>query len=274
MNRTPIDDATFAQVADHFQYDANLPLESAVIGAWSARLPYVIEKVEYASVRGERVPAYFYHPLEEVEGPHPTVLLLHGANDFWGKNEDWAMEWSDILARQNWCVLCADNPGHGERKKAGQSFVFEMDTYTQRDHVVQTIIDQRRGIDYLLSRPEVGNDRIALMGGSLGGYYGAILSGVEDRMMAVVLTVTSAWPEGEATDDPAVQFGHTLNFAPRISAPTLMVNAAGDGREEGEELFNVVPEPKQQIWHESNHYLPPSEYNEDILAWLGERFNL
>ena len=132
--------------------------------------------------------------------------------------------------------------------------------------------DQRRGIDYLLTRSEVDNDRIALMGGSLGGFYGTFVSGVEDRMMAIVLTVTSAWPADRATDDPTVRFSHTLNFAPWFSAPTLMVNADGDGREAGEELFNVVPEPKQQIWHESSHYLPPREYNEDILAWLGERF--
>jgi len=31
-----------------------------------------------------------------------------------------------------------------------------------------------------------------------------------------------------------------------------------------------MAEPKRQIWYESNHYLPPREYNADIIAWLDE----
>lgn len=65
-----------------------------------------------------------------------------------------------------------------------------------------------------------------------------------------------------------IKFGHTLNFVPHVSAPILMVNATGDGRELGEELYRAMPEPRKQIWYESNHYLAPREYNEDILAWL------
>ena len=99
-----------------------------------------------------------------------------------------------------------------------------------------------------------------------------MVAGLENRFAAVVLTVTGAWPEAP-TDDPFERFWHTLNFAPRTTAPVLMVNATGDGRASGKELFAAMPEPKRQIWYESNHYLPPREYNKDIVAWLHARLD-
>ena len=80
-------------------------------------------------------------------------------------------------------------------------------------------------------------DRIALVGGSLGGHIGCLVTGLDDRFAAVVLTVIGAWVEGD-TDDPVSRYVNMLNFAPRTSAPVLMVNATGDGREPGEELYN------------------------------------
>lgn len=273
LNRTPVDDDAFAIIADHFGYDLERPLEAATIGSWPHRNPYVIEKVEFSSIRGERVPAYFTHPKDSTGASYPAILLLHGANDFWGKNEDWALEWMDILSREGWCVLVADFYGFGERKRPGQGPSWALSPYAGRDALVQSVVDQRRGLDYLLSRPEVDNSSVALMGGSMGGFFGVLVAGLEDRFKAVVLTVTGAWPGDLSTDDPAARFGHTLNFAPRISAPVLMVNATGDGREVPEELFRAVPEPREIIWFESNHYLAPREYNEEIRAWLHQHLD-
>ena len=262
VNRQPVSEEVFATIADHYGYDQSQPLDTSVIGVWPHRLPYIIEKVEFSSIHNERVPAYFTHPKNSTATRYPAVLLLHGANDFWGKNGDWEREWMDILAREGWCVLVADFYGFGERKKAGQ---------VARDNI-QSVTDQRRGIDFLFSRPEVDTTKVALMGGSMGGYFGTLVAGLESRFTTVVLTVTGAWP-GVATDHAFARFSHTLNFAPRVSAPILMVNATGDGRELGEELYNAMPEPKQQIWYESEHYLPPREYSEDILNWFHEHLD-
>ena len=150
-NRIPVDDATFAEIAEHYEYDRSMPLEARVIGVWPHRLPYVIEKVSYQSIHGERVPAYFAHPKDTTGIRYPAVLLLHGANDFWGKNEDWAMDWLDILARSDRCVLSADFFGFGERKRGDEIALSEAGPYTKRDVVIQAVTDQRRGIDYLLS---------------------------------------------------------------------------------------------------------------------------
>lgn len=267
MSRTPVDDAAFAEIANLYQYDADLPLQGVTIASWPARIPYVIDKVMFSSTHGERVPGHFAHPKEETARPGPAILLVHGANSFWGRNEDWALDWLDILARAGYCVLCIDNAGHGERMTEPANY--SVGSFHHRDWMVQTVTDQRRGLDYLLTRPEVDAGRIALFGGSLGGWIGCLVAGLDDRFVAVVLTVIGAWVDGD-TDDAATRYVNMLNFAPRLSAPLLMVNATGDGRESGEELFQATPEPRQQLWVDSNHYLPPREHNADILSWLTE----
>ncbi|MFH1568721.1 MAG: alpha/beta fold hydrolase [Gemmatimonadota bacterium] len=239
MNRTPVGDDLFAQIADLYRYDADQRLEAVTIGQWPHRLPYVIEKIAYRSTHGERVPGFFAHPQDTTGARYPAVLLVHGANGFWGKSEDWAMDWLDLLARSGRCVLAIDNAAFGERRlEPGEPWSWG--PYRYRDWMVQTVTDQRRGVDYLLSRPEVDGSRIALLGGSMGGHIGCLVAGLEDRFAAVVLTVVGAWVEG----------------------PT------GDGRGPGEELFRAMPARRQQIWYESSHYLPPRQYSTDIMVWL------
>ena len=222
VNRVPVDDATFSQIADHYQYDRSMPLNAKVIGVSTHRLPYVMEKVSFESIHGETVPAYFAHPQDTTGTRYPAILLLHGANDFWGKNEEWIMEFLDIIVRSNRCVLVADFFGFGERMQADQPNFFEMGPYTRRDFSIQGVTDQRRGVDYLFSRSEVDTTKVGLLGGSMGGIFGTAIAGLEDRFAAVVLTVTRTWPG--STNDPFLRYYHTLNFAPRISAPVLMVN--------------------------------------------------
>ncbi|NQU11547.1 alpha/beta fold hydrolase [bacterium] len=272
VNRQPVSQEMFDLIVDHYAYDQSLPLDPQTIGVWPHRSPYVIEKVEFSSVHGERVPAYFARPKKPDAKRSPAVLLLHGSNNFWGKNEDWALEWLDILAREGWCVLVPDFFGYGERKRPDGPDRGDPGPYTRRSRCIQAVTDQRRGLDYLCARPEVDPGKIALLGGSMGGYYGTLVAGLENRLAAVVLTVAGTWGQA-ATDDRFERFGHLLNFAPRIRAPVLMVNATGDGREPGEELFRAMPEPKQQIWYEHEHYLPPREYNKDIVSWLHQQLD-
>jgi hypothetical protein len=54
---------------------------------------------------------------------------------------------------------------------------------------IQLIVDLRRGVDLLLSRPEVDPERLAYVGGSYGGRMGGLLAGVEHRLKAYVLVV-------------------------------------------------------------------------------------
>ena len=61
--------------------------------------------------------------------------------------------------------------------------------------------DDRRTIDYLLSRPEVDPQRIGCVGLSVGGYRSALLAAVDERIRAAVAVgwlcgVADLWPVG------------------------------------------------------------------------------
>jgi len=49
------------------------------------------------------------------------------------------------------------------------------------------VVDARRGLDLLLSRPDVDPKRVAYVGHSLGATWGGALAGVEKRVRAYVL---------------------------------------------------------------------------------------
>ena len=95
-------------------------------------------------------------------------------------------------------MLVADFYGFGERKNAGQAPSWELSPFLGRAAVVQSVTDQRRGLDYLLSRSEVDTSRVALMGGSMGGYFGTMVAGLEDRFATVLRTPRQCtYPDGE-----------------------------------------------------------------------------
>jgi dienelactone hydrolase len=266
----PVDEVTFAQIADLFQYDRSMPLEAATLGSWPYRIPYEIEKISYRSIHNEIVSGYFAHPQNIGNKRCAALLLVHGSNGIWGKNEDWALDWMDVLARSGRCVLVIDNFGFGERLKVGEGEQGRpLGPYETRDMVVQTVVDQRRGIDFLETRPQVDPAKIGLLGGSRGGWIGAMVAGLDPRLKAVVLTVV-AEPRGSTTD-PLTRYQHTLNFAPHIKMQILIVGALRDKPARvafDRRLYAILPGPKQEIWFDSEHYIPPKQNNNEILAWL------
>ncbi len=64
-------------------------------------------------------------------------------------------------------------------------------SFTEQDRreQIQYIVDLRRGVDLLLSLPEVDPQRLAYVGFSGGGAMGGLLAGVEHRLQGYVLVV-------------------------------------------------------------------------------------
>ncbi len=275
VNRTPVDDATFAQYAERYEYDRPLPLHAKVLDTriYNGReLPYAVDKVNFRSVHDAVVTGFFAHPRDSTSTRYPAVILLHGDNHSQGTNHIWGNSWLDFLGRENICALAIDAYGYGERMGPAQNK--DKGQYEWRDVLTQQVIDTRRAIDYLYSRPEVDTTRIALVGESMGGMIGIRVAGLEKRFAAVVLIVmgSEVW-EGD-TDDKFWGFSHTLNFAPRISAPVLMLNATQDqyfSRQSSEDVFALLPDnPKEQIWQECEHVILVEDQKKILLPWLGK----
>jgi dienelactone hydrolase len=268
----PVDDQAFAAIAELFQYDPALPLDAVSLDTWSDRTPCTFEKVYFRSTHGETVPAFFAYP--SVKGFHssPGILLVHGSNSFWGINEDWVRDWIEVLTGAGYCVLAIDNYGFGQRMGPGKSVDEYVGTYQDREMVVQSVTDLRRGIDYLGSRPEVSPGRFGLLGGSRGGWLGILVSALDKRLSTSVLVVT-AHATGDPRD-PLLAFRHSLNFAPRITCPVLVVSGSRDKPQRvafARELFPRLTCEKRELWLDLPHHIPPREHGREILAWLEQK---
>lgn len=267
---TPIDDQFFAQVADYFAYDPGLPLHAKVLDTqiYGPDLPYAVDKVHFRSAHNEVVPGLFAYPRDGA-APCAAVILLHGNNGAQGIDHTWVRSWLDILSRAGYCALAIDAYGYGERLLPEQNKDADMGLYEWRERTIQQAIDTRRALDYLGTRAQVDTNRIAVMGESMGGIIGLRAAGLDPRLKALVIIVTAA---GEfPPSGPFGRFANTLNFAPRISTPVLMVNATADEyttKEAVEALYAVLPQPKALKWHESGHLIPVPDQRRIILPWL------
>ena len=55
IKRKPVSREMFGRIADYYGYDRSLPLEAKIIDVWPHRVPYIIEKVTFASTHGDLI---------------------------------------------------------------------------------------------------------------------------------------------------------------------------------------------------------------------------
>jgi cephalosporin-C deacetylase-like acetyl esterase len=153
-----------------------------------------IERVRYQSLPGYWVTANLFTP--KSEGPHPAIIIQpgHGVD---GKIGNYGF--AANFARAGFVVLNMDIVGEGERiqhydpeigaSKVGRptgehSMAFEQSLPTG-GHVSRYFIqDAVRGVDYLMARPDVDDQRIGAFGCSGGGTMTAYLSALDQRIKA------------------------------------------------------------------------------------------
>ncbi len=170
----PTPSASAAQV---FAYDAKAPLDFQERSAEMVRGAKVLD-VSYASPNGGRVPAYQVVPLGK--GTFAGLVFVH-----WGQGDrtEFLAE-AVMLAEAGAESLLIDAPYN----RPGAPMI---DTFThpdvERSDYIQLVVDARRGVDLLLSRPEVDGKRIGYVGHSLGATWGGPLAAADKRIKALVL---------------------------------------------------------------------------------------
>jgi dipeptidyl aminopeptidase/acylaminoacyl peptidase len=156
-----------------------------------------------------------------------------------------------------------------ERKKGG---VFERPSATSvamRDYLVNSFKDLARTLDYLETRPDIDNKRLAYYGVSLGGIMGSVFTSQEPRFLAAVFL------SGGLFFEPCAPEIDPLNFASRSRTPVLMLNGRYDYAFtlEGNQLplYRLLGAPendKRQVVFDAGHDLPQTETIKEVLAWL------
>lgn len=174
------------------------------------------EKVAYQSSPEVWVPAWVLRPLEPTTRRLPAVLALHGHGGRWGKDQvagvigendsvrksidRYNYDFGRQFAKRGYVVLCPDAFGFGERIAGWEETDKRPRGYDPCDRASNkaallgfsltgmTIWDDRRGIDYLQSRPDVDAQRIGVAGFSLGGRRATYLSAVDERPRATIIS--------------------------------------------------------------------------------------
>ena len=135
---------------------------------------------------------------------------------------------------------------------------------------VNRIIDLRRGVDYLATRPDLDHSRIAFLGWSSGAQLGMILAAIETRYRAVVI-MSAGLP---ITYMPFIAHVNPINFASHIRAPKLIVQGRYDEqtplRTAAEPLFKLLPEPKRLVIYDGGHVPSIELMMKAVSPWLDD----
>lgn len=279
-----VDEATRQFYLEFYKYDRNLPLnaESKIL---EDNVFYALYKVSFDSVHNQRISALLVIP-KLAQKPLPCILFLHG----YGGNKEDLKNLIPILTLNGYAGFALDAEYHGERKKEGRD-MYAPYPYTMRDAMIQTIIDYRRGIDYLSTLPEVDKNRIGFVGGSMGGILGGVLVGVEERIKASVLVVGGGDYSYmlKHSQHSAIKALRALNLdmetIAKVLAPVDPINFIDlasprpilflCGKKDdivpaqaGQFLYNVAKEPKKIIWYDAGHGLPIDEVVKEVTLWF------
>lgn len=266
---TPVSDEVFRAYARLYAYD-KIDLKAVTEAVDDASEDWRREKITFTAAYGnERVIAYLFLP-KHSSPPFQTVIFFPGANALNERSSerDLSPRAFDFLIANGRAVL---HPVYKSTFERGDGMEEDVpDTTTQyRDHVVMWSKDLGRSIDYLETRPDIDRAKLAFYGFSWGGQIGGVLPAVEPRLKASVIVVggfdlRKALPEVDA-----------VNFAPRITIPTLMLNGLYDFffpaeccQESMFRLLGAPPEHKRRVVYETGHNVPRPELIKETLNWL------
>ncbi len=265
----PVSDEIFRVYQSIYSYDRT-ELKPAVESAEDSSPHWRKEKVTFNAAYGnERVIAYLFLP-KNAAPPYQTVVYFPGAGALQRRSsenvgQDSEMRLLEFLIRSGRAVMYPVYKGTYERRiegAAGPSLV--------RDRGIQWFKDLGRSLDYLETRSDIDRERFAFYGFSMGGRCGPIFTSLERRFKTSVLLVGGLPLYKQPTEvDP-------INFAPRSSVPTLMINARDDFvfpvQESQVPMFRLLGAPEKDKRHvvlEGGHIpLQLHEVIKEALDWL------
>jgi hypothetical protein len=172
-----------ADLISLYEYERTVPVEFDETS--TAEVDGVlIRDITYESPGGGRVPAFLVEPAPAAEpGGGPGVLFGHRSYT----NRAESLPEAIAYARAGAVCLLVDFPW-ARPEPWYESVGNILDPEADRKVVIQTVVDLRRGLDFLQYHPGCNGD-LAYVGHSVGGQCGAILSAVDShRLKAVVIT--------------------------------------------------------------------------------------
>jgi len=241
-----------------------------------------------------------YLALPSGKGPFPAMIIYQ-----WAGVYKLQTEWATNRAAEGWLVFDVDSHDVTPDQTGGvpKDYYEVGNTSRETSYFLNMYLRDTRALDFVTTLPHWNKKTVVFTGTSMGGQQSLVTAALNPgRVSAVVVNVPSgadsnaelhgrkaAYPNW-AVSDPRVAetalYFDTVNFAPRIKAPTMIAVGfidtiacpAGDWT-----AFDRIAGPKEIVpMPESDHnnYTPDKEgaffqRSEEVLATLlhGGRFN-
>jgi len=163
--------------------------------------------VEWAEIPygGKQLPAVFHLPPAYQPGRKVPVIVMVPGMD--GNKEKYVSLYGDPWMQRGYAVLAVEGPGYWEAPLRG--------IYVDVPGWVET---GKQVMKWLLARPEIDPDRIAVVGSSFGSFFSAIMMSEEPRYRACAVTGTCYEPGGNAIfEEASPTFKHRFMFMSGIT---------------------------------------------------------
>jgi cephalosporin-C deacetylase-like acetyl esterase len=172
------------------------PLAAHITGSFAGN-GFRVEKLIFDAMPGQHITANLFVPTGK--GPFPAVIIAPGHGPT-GKLGSYGFAAS--FARNGFVALAYDIVGEGERmeywdpmtgrsrgeRPTGDHSIAAFQTMLTGDNVARYFINEEmRGIDYLVSLPDVDKARIGAFGCSGGGTATAYIAALDDRVKAAAV---------------------------------------------------------------------------------------
>jgi serine/threonine protein kinase/dienelactone hydrolase len=268
----PVPDSIFQVYKEQFSYDKT-DLKARVESRRESSAGWFQEKISFdAAYGGERVLAYLFLP-KNTAPPYQTVIYFPGSASVRQRSSQDLESYYEFpmflsfIVKNGRAVLYPVYKGTFERGDPALVPIHGgADSHLFTEYLIQLVKDLKRCIDYLETRQDIDSSKLAFYGMSWGGWLGAIIPAVEERLKASVLS--GGYLTGRGRPE-----AYGLNYVTRVKTPTLMLNGKYDNALETgiKPMFDLLGTPaehKQLKLYETDHIPPRNEFIKETLAWL------
>ena len=273
--QTPVSDEIFEIYKEQFAYDKT-PLNDEVESRDDSNRDWVHERITLDAAYGNEQLILHLFFLKNAPPPYQTVIYFPGVGSMVQASSENIASYSEFrvflsfLLKNGRAVVYPVYNGTFERRDDALIAIKQApdESYAYSQWLTQLVKDFRRTIDYLETRPEIDEDRLAYYGMSWGGTIGAVIPAVEDRIKVNLLLAGGLTLRGrpEAND---------INYVGRIKIPTLMMNGRYDTLRRFDtfirpmfDLLGTPDEHKALRVFETDHIPPMNEFIKQSLDWL------
>ncbi|MEP6390284.1 MAG: SUMF1/EgtB/PvdO family nonheme iron enzyme [Halioglobus sp.] len=264
---TPVSDTTFAIFARQFDYDPS-PLNTQIEKVDSSQRAWRRERISFdAPYDDERITLQLFIPTAS-KPPYQVVVHFPGGDAVLLDDSEQASLLSvEPFLRTGRAVAYPVYKGTFERKVRQQRGPMAV-----RKEIIEQTQDLRRTLDYLATRDDMAQDKIAFHGLSYGGIRAPIILAVESRF-ATAMILSAGLPPYPLPPEITLQ-----HYLPRVTMPTLFIGGRDDFNQNYEtaqvpffELLGAPDNQKKHVTFEGGHL--PTGYSglkKEVIAWLDE----